>query len=270
MRFVLLLAATLAGASALGACAASSAEEDDYWLGSDEVPVDPYDEPPPEFVPSAEQDAGAFSVPERPRADGGSKAPADAGASAPDAAPTPACPGLAAGSLVIVELLIKSVDGAGDGAEWVELKNPNDCVLTVPPGLRVLSPRGTTSHDVATVTTAFELPPQAQFVAGGSGAPVHADWPTIRWSSADTLKNSGDTVRIELGETATPLLVDAVVYPAFSNLTAARSIAFPSDCPPPARASFSNWSGSFADYPPGPLVGTPFTPNDDVTCAPMP
>lgn len=263
MRFVLLIAA-----AGLCACAAADVADDDSF--DDSVPIDPYREPPPLFEPTSEEDAGAFQVPERPRPDGGSKPPppADSGSSEPDAGPPPACAPIAPGSLILVELMIKQIDGAGDGAEWVELQNPNECTLTVPAGLRILSPRGASVNDVATVATAFELPPHAQFVAGGASAPSHAELPTIRWSTLDTLKNTGDSVRVELGDGAETLVIDTLTYPSFSNLFAARSLAFPSDCPAAARATFSNWSGSFADYPPGPLVGTPFTPNDDVTCAP--
>ena len=279
MRFVLAVAAGLAAAAL--ACASAPAAKDDARGGvgsDDDVLVDPYLDPPNPFEPNSEEDAGAFSVPEHPRAqsdagaavDGGPVV-ADAGTEPgePDAGPPPRCGPIATGSLQIVELLIKSIDGAGDTAEWVELLNPGDCTLEVPVGLRILSPRGTV-NDVATVTTAFSLPPKGQFLAGGAGAPGHAEWPTIRWTTADTMKNTGDTVRVEYGEAAAPIVVDAVTYPSFTNLFAARSIAFPNDCAPEARASFANWSGSFADYPPGPLTGTPFAPNDDVTCAPLP
>lgn len=265
MRFVLLI--VVAG---LSACAAADTVDDDSF-DFDEVPVDPYREPPPAFSPSSEQDAGAFSVPERPRApDAGSESPPDAGSvvEADASIPPPAaCGAFGVGSLLLVELMIKHVDGAGDRAEWVELKNPADCVLTVPAGLRIVSPRGS-ALDVASVERAFELPPFGQFVAGGAAAPSHASLPTPRWTSSDVLKNSGDEVRIELGDSAAATVIDSLTYPQFSNLTAARSIAFPSDCAAQARASFQNWSGSFADYPPGPLVGTPFAPNDDVTCLP--
>ena len=267
MRFVLLFSASLAG---LGACTSAPSEGSDGWNDwGDEVGIDPYEEPPPEFVPNSEIDAGAIAVPERPRGDAGAPPPrADAGPT--DASAPGACAPLGPGSLLVVELLIKSIDGAGDRAEWVELKNPADCVLSVPAGLRVLSPRGTGADEIATVETAFELPPFAAFLAGGPDAPSHPSLPTLRWAAADTLKNTGDTVRIEIGEAAAPVIVDSLVYPSFSNLYRARSVAFPSDCPDAARASFSNWSGSFADYPPGPLVGTPFASNDDVTCAPPP
>lgn len=276
MRFVLVLAVSGAVATAALACASTPAD----GLGGpdvgsdDDVLVDPYPDPPTSLAPNSEQDAGAFSVPERPRLapDGGADAgDADAGSAPdePDASPPPSCGPLAVGSLVLVELLIKSADGAGDRAEWVELLNPGACTLEVPVGLRIVSPRGT-SDDVATVTTAFTLPPKGQFLAGGPGAPSHPSLPTIRWSQSDTLKNTGDTVRVEYGEGATSIVVDTLSYPSFSNLFAARSVAFPNDCAPLARGSFANWSGSFADYPPGPLTGTPFAPNDDVTCAPPP
>lgn len=277
MRFVSRFVGSLAIGLALAgvACAAVGIVDDEGKSGvgnDDDVGVDPYGEGANVFEPNTEQDAGAFSLPERPRTDAGSSVPvpdAGVGPNVPDAAPPPLCGALGAGSLLVVELMIKSIDGAGDLAEWVELRNPNDCTLEVPVGLRVVSPRGTAS-DVATVTAAFTLPPYGQFLAGGPSAPSGSSAPTLRWTPADTLKNTGDVIRIELGDVAAPLVVDSLTYPSFSNLFAARTVAFPSDCPAAARSNFANWSGSFADYPPGPLVGTPFAPNDDVTCAPLP
>ena len=254
--------------AALAACAQASSGIETQRPGvddRDEVGVDPYGEPTPEFVPNSEIDAGELDVPERPKPkpDGSALEPDGGTPTERDAAPPPACDDLAAGSLVIVEILVKSIDGAGDKAEWVELENPRECVLQVPAGLRVLSPRGTLV-DVATVTTAFALPPHAHVLAGGPDAPGHDAWPTFRWTASDALKNSGDVIRVELGETAAPLVVDSVLYPQFNGLTAGRSVAFPSDCPAEARADFSNWSGSFAQS--GALTATPFAPNDDVTC----
>lgn len=237
--------------------AVTPAEDDPY----DPVGIDPYIPEPPIFDP-VEVDAGSIDVPERPRApDATAPSPPTPDAGPDGAVVIPQCAPLAPGALEIVELMIKSIDGSGDRGEWVELRNPNACILQIPAGLRVISPRGA-ALDVATIEAAFELAPGAAFLAGGAEAPSHPTLPTARWSSVDTLKNSGDEVRVELDGT----LIDSLTYPSISNLTARRSIAFPSDCDGSQRANLQSWSGSFATD--GTLTATPFAANDDVTCPP--
>lgn len=263
------------GVSFLGACASDPATS----TKKKRTPVEPGDEfyasdnSPSEqgLSPTTNPDSGAFSpAGERPAP---TVAPGkDAGGTSVDGGasdggtvqPKVFCSGaLAAGDLVIAELLIMSRPGSGDDGEWVEIKSARTCWLKVK-GLSIESPRGTTGLDTVTITEDFELAPNGTFIVADSVNPArnHAlPGKIFSWASTDVLKNDGDTVALKIGTTT----VDTLTYPAFSNLEPGRTLAFPSDCPGGVRNDWARWSLTFAVYTAG-FKGTPNAANDDVAC----
>jgi len=263
----------LAGASFLLACVTQQAAGKKRKLD----PVDPGDdfydddaEQPQPIEPAYVNDAsGAFGAGSRP-ATGAKDASAknDAGVIGNDAGPVTVktyCTGpLAAGDLAIVEILITSRSGSGDTGEWVEIQNTHDTCWLKVQGVTIESPRGTSAPDVATVATALEVAPGGTFVVASSSDPTKNNGLTgdvIGWSATDVLKNDGDTVTVKSGTT----VLDTITYPAFSNLEAGRSLAFPSDCAKNQRSDWARWSLTFTERVPG-QKGTPNAPNDDVAC----
>jgi hypothetical protein len=263
-----LLLASFAAATTLLACASADAKKK-------RQPVDPgdefgWDESPTEtpIDTQIEPDSGAFGAPERPAAN------KDAGGVVLDAGSPDASDGgpvdktyclgpLAAGDLAIVELMISSRSGSGDDGEWVEIRSTRDCWLVLD-GVAVESPRGTAAPNVATVAAGLELAPGATFVVAGSADPGKnhgVPAPVFAWNATDVLKNDGDTVTVKAGG----VVVDTLTYPALSNLTPGRSLAFPSDCAAGDRADWQRWSLTFASFAAG-FQGTPNAPNADVAC----
>jgi hypothetical protein len=178
--------------------------------------------------------------------------------------PIGACPQpLAPGDLMIDELMIESVAGAGDYGEWLEVKSNVDCLADLR-GLHGECPRGA---KVATFDVASDvwLPPRGTFVVADSSDPaINHDLPgvVIAWfgQPGDVLRNKGTTITLSLSAS----LLDTVTYPALS-LAVGNSVAFPSDCDPSLRSDFTNWLPSNASWFPG-FLGTPNAPNADVVC----
>lgn len=237
------------------------------------TPVDPgaeyYDDDPPEdedpLDPISNDDPGAFGAASRPKSP---DAAADAGSPDSGAATKAFCSGpLKAFDLQISELMIASRAGAGDGGEWVELKNIRACWLKLR-GVTIESPRGSSGVDRATVEEDLELGPGESLVVAGSADPAknHAlPGPLVAFGTTDVLKNSGDTIVVKSGD----VVIDTLTYPAFSNLEAGRSIAFPADCNVSVRADWTRWSLSFGTWTGGAsggMKGTPNATNDDVAC----
>jgi hypothetical protein len=243
------------------------------------TPVEPGDEfyasdnPPSEqgLSPTTNPDSGAFS-PASERAAPTVGPDKDAGGTLVDAGsndggtvqPKVFCTGaLAAGDLIVSELLISSRAGSGDDGEWVEITSARTCWLKVK-GLSIQSPRGTTGIDAVTITEDYELAPHGTFIVADSAdaAKNHAlPGKVFSWGAADVVKNDGDTVALKIGAT----VVDTVTYPAFSNLVPGRTLAFPSDCPGSVRNDWARWSLTFTVYAAG-FKGTPNAANDDVAC----
>jgi hypothetical protein len=235
------------------------------------TPVDPGDDFFDDDVPAAEEglspttnpDSGAFGASARPAAPK-EAGPADAGPA--DAGPIPKvyCDGpLAAGDLVLDELLVASRSGSGDDGEWVEIRSTRDCWLKLK-GLTVASPRGAATTNQAQIAEDYELDPHGTFVVADSTDPLKnhgLPGKVFAWDAADVLKNDGDVLKLELGAT----VIDTHTYPAFSNLTPGRSLAFPDDCAPGVRSDWTRWSLSFAEWKPT-WKGTPNATNSDVAC----
>ena len=270
-----LLTVAVTGAAFLFACASAPATS----ARKKKTPVDPGDdffgdEPTSSedgLTPTPNEDSGAFTpAAARPAPPGGSKDDAgtvtvDAGAS--DSGIVEAkvyCAGpLAAGDLVVSEMLITSRAGMGDDGEWVEVTSTRSCWLKLQ-GVSIESPRGTTATNAVTIGDDYELAPKGSFVVADSADPAknHAlPGKVYAWGASDVLKNDGDTVSVKLGGT----VVDSVTYPAFSNLTAGRTLAFPADCPGNVRSDWTRWSLTFDAYAAG-FQGTPNATNDDVAC----
>ena len=174
------------------------------------------------------------------------------------------CPGPASsGDLVITELMIESVVGAGDHGEWLEVASTLDCALDLR-GLRGTAP---TAGKVRTFDIGDDvwLPGHGTFVvADSSNAAINHSLPgmVLTWSGqpGDVLRNKGGTVTLE----SSGVLVDSVTYPAMT-LVAGASVAFPSDCPASRRVDWTAWQPSVDSWFPG-FLGTPNAPNDDVHC----
>ncbi len=170
---------------------------------------------------------------------------------------------LAPGALVIDELMIASVAGAGDDGEWIEVASTLDCAVDLA-GLHGETPRGA---QVATfdVTGDVWIPPRGRFVIADSSDPAinhYLPGLVIPWFGhlGDVLRNKGTSVTL----TWSGALIDSVTYPALS-ITVGTSITFPSDCDLTARSDWSQWQRSTASWFPA-FFGTPNGPNDDVHC----
>lgn len=262
------------GAAFLFACAADPAVS----TKKKRTPMEPGDEFYDDDIPSVEEglaptsseDSGAFGAPERPATAGPSKQDAgnvlvDGGSDGGVVVPPPKvfCVGpLAAGDLQVSEMLISSRAGSNDDGEWVEVRSTRTCWLKLQ-GLAIESPRGAAVNGV-TVADGYELEPKGSFVVADSADPVKnhgLPGKVYAWATTDVLKNDGDTLSLKLG----PTVVDTVTYPSFSNITAGRAIAFPSDCPAAVRSDWQRWSLTFNQYQVG-FKGTPNGANDDVAC----
>ena len=274
-RFASIVTVAVTGAAFLLACAAAPAAS----TKKKKTPIDPGDDffandptsSEEGLTPTANEDSGAFTpAAARPagggsKGDGGPVVTVDAGAD--DAGTVAAkvyCAGaLQAGDLAVTEMLIDSRAGTGDDGEWIEITSTRTCWLKLQ-GLSIESPRGTTAVNAVAINEDFELAPKGSFVVADSGDPAKnhgLPGKVFTWGAADVLKNDGDTLSLRLGAT----VVDTVTYPAFSNLEAGRTLAFPSDCPASVRSDWTRWSLTFDAYAVG-FKGTPNATNDDVAC----
>jgi hypothetical protein len=181
-----------------------------------------------------------------------------------DAPPEGACAApLAAGGLVIDELLIESVAGAGDYGEWLEVRSTLPCAIDLR-GLHGECPSGAKVRTFD-VTDDLWLAPTDSFVVADSIDPaIDHDLPgiVIPWSGqpGDVLRNKGGTVSLRVQDA----LIDSVTYPAL-KLIVGTSVAFPADCPLERRSDWTVWQASNSSWFPG-FRGSPNAPNIDVTC----
>lgn len=188
----------------------------------------------------------------------------EAAAPPDDAAPDGACSQpLAAGDLVVGELMIESVAGAGDYGEWVEIASALPCMAN----LRGLHGETADGAKVRSFDVGFDLwlPPGATFVVADSLDPTlnhQLPGTVIAWSGhpGDVLRNAGGTLTLRVGD----LVVDSITWPAY-KLGVGTSLELPADCPPGAAGDFSRWQPAVASWFPG-FRGTPNAPNADVTC----
>ena len=212
---------------------------------------------------SDDSGVGAVGLDAAPVLEGSSPAPPagppfDAGEAGVCGAP----PG--AGDLIVTELMIESVAGAGDHGEWLEVASTVGCALD----LRGLQGSAPTAGKVRTFDIADDLwlAGYGTFVvADSSNSAINHSLPgtVVTWSGqpGDVLRNKGGTVTLERAGT----LVDSVTYPSMA-LVAGVSVAFPSDCPAGRRPDWTAWQPSVGSWFPG-FFGTPNAPNDDVSCS---
>ncbi len=276
VRFRWLLAVPLSAAALLLACSDAPKAARTPVIPGDEfyqdeepiVPSDPDTINPNGFAAGERaapaDDAGA--VPDASSDASTDARPVDGSVPVVDAGPlVPTyCSGpLALGDLIVTELLISSRAGSGDDGEWVELTSTRTCTLRLG-GLVVESPRGT-AMDQATLPATAEVAPLGKILVVGTTAKAAGfalPEPTFVFSATDVLKNDGDRITVRSGLT----IIDRLDYPAFSNLTASRSIAFPKNCPANVRTDWARWSLTFSTYASGAQRGTPGRDNTDVTC----
>jgi hypothetical protein len=170
---------------------------------------------------------------------------------------------LAPGDLVIDELMIESVAGAGDHGEWLEVESTVGCALD----LRGLHGNAPSGNKVRTFDIGDDLwiPAFGTFIVADSSVPaINHDLPgpVAVWygQPGDVLRNKGGTVTLQYAG----LLIDSVTYPSMT-LTAGGSLAFPHDCDPSRRSDWTAWQPSTASWFPG-FYGTPNAPNTDIQC----
>jgi hypothetical protein len=192
------------------------------------------------------------------------EASVDASVSTVVSPPDGACSApLAEGDLVIDELLVESVAGAGDYGEWLEVASTLPCAIDLR-GLHGECPSGAKVRTFD-VTDDVWLAPGGTFVVADSVDPaIDHDLPgtVIAWSGqpGDVLRNKGGTVSLLLGDA----LIDSVTFPAL-KLVVGASVAFPADCPPARRSDWTAWQTSTSSWFPG-FFGTPNAANTDVIC----
>jgi hypothetical protein len=209
-------------------------------------------------------DGGGAPAPTDPDAGGTVVATPEAAPGPIDAAPDGACTQpIAAGDLVVDELMIESVAGAGDYGEWLEIASTLPCTVDVG-GLH-----GETSDGakVRTFDVSFDLwlEPGATFVVADSPDPTlnhQLPGTVLAWSGhpGDVLRNAGGTLTLRLGD----LLLDSITWPAY-KLGVGASVELPDDCPRASAGDFGRWQPASASWFPG-FRGTPNAPNTDVIC----
>jgi hypothetical protein len=186
----------------------------------------------------------------------------DGGAPLPDGA---CLASLGAGALMIDELMIESVAGAGDDGEWLEVASMVDCVANLR-GLHGECPRGSKVARFD-VTVDLWLPPKGTFIVADSADPaIDHSLPgaLVTWlgHTGDILRNQGTTVTLS----ANGVVIDSLTYPSLALMVGV-SYAFPNECDPSLRADFTRWETSSASWFPG-FHGTPNAPNTDVAPCP--
>ena len=172
---------------------------------------------------------------------------------------------LGAGDLLIDELMIESVAGAGDDGEWLEVANLAGCALNLR-GLHGECPVGAKVHSFD-VTADLWLAPGGTFILADSPDPAvnhYLPGLVLAWSGhpGDVLRNLGGTVTLTVGG----VLVDTVTWPSLKP-PIGTSVELPADCPAEDDADFGVWQPSTASWFPG-FQGTPNAPNTDVQCPP--
>ena len=232
------------------------------------------DASPAGFVPgddsaSADDAASATDDALSSADDAGLRAHADGAGRGTDGPPFDAGEGgvcnkpLAAGDLVVDELMIESVAGTGDYGQWLEVRSTLGCALDLR-GLHGECPNG---KKVATfdVTADLWVPALGTFLVADSSDPaIDHDLPgtLVVWAGGpgDVLRKKGTTITLESGG----VLIDALTYPALA-LTVGASVSFPSDCADSDRSDWTKWQTSTFSWFPA-FFGTPNAPNDDVLC----
>jgi hypothetical protein len=170
---------------------------------------------------------------------------------------------LGEGDLLIDELMIESVAGAGDDGEWLEVTSTVGCAINLR-GLHGDCPVGAKVHTFD-VTEDVWLPPGGSFIIADSQDPaVNHDLPglVLAWSGqpGDVLRNLGGTVTLSANDE----LIVSLTWPDW-KVAVGVSMALPADCPPSDAGDVDPWERSIWSWFPG-FYGTPNAPNVDVPC----
>jgi hypothetical protein len=193
-------------------------------------------------------------------------AEAEVDAATPDGAPAGACAQPPTpGDLVIDELMLESVAGAGDYGQWIEVASTVSCTLNLL-GLHGECAKGSKVNTVD-VTSDLWIPPGGTFLIADSSDPAvdhYLPGTLLVWfgQPGSVLRKEGGTVTLSLGSA----LIDSVTWPSLKPIVGA-SVSFPSNCAPAQRTDWSRWQTSTFSWFPG-FFGTPNAPNNDVQCPP--
>jgi hypothetical protein len=168
-----------------------------------------------------------------------------------------------AGDLVIDELMIESVAGAGDDGEWLEVTSTAGCAVDLR-GLHGECPVGAKVHTFDVVDDVW-IPPGGTFIIADSEDPAvnhYLPGLVLAWSGqpGDVLRNLGGTVTLSTGD----VLIVSLTWPSM-KLTIGTTVELPADCPAGDADDFGEWQLATASWFPG-FYGTPNAPNTDVQC----
>jgi hypothetical protein len=167
------------------------------------------------------------------------------------------------GNLVIDELMLESVAGAGDDGEWLEVASTAACAVNLS-GLHGECAVGAKVYSFDVADDVW-LEPGATFVVADSLDPAvnhYLPGLVLAWSGhpGDVLRNEGGTVTLTSGGE----LVVSLTWPSLKPVVGT-SIEFPADCPAGDVDDFDDWEDAVASFFPG-FQGTPNAPNLDVSC----
>ena len=186
--------------------------------------------------------------------------PVDAGVDAPCTQP------VGARDLLIDELMIESVAGAGDDGEWLEVASTASCAVNLR-GLHGECPVGSKVHTFDVVEDTWLLPGGTFIIADSQDPAVNHDLPglVLAWSGhpGDVLRNLGGTVTLSDGDVP----VVSLTWPSLLPLVGAtvelsRPIA-------PSRTPTTSAPGRRRRRPGvRSFIGTPNAPNTDVAESP--
>jgi hypothetical protein len=240
-------------ATAFGDDASALAAGDDSGWSDD---GDDAGDPPWDAVASIGVDAvGPLSI--------GDSAAADTSTAADAMPDAPCTQPLGAGDLFVDELMIESVDGAGDDGEWLEVQSTAACAVNLR-GLHGECPVGAKVHTFD-VSEDIWIPPGSTFIVADSADPAvnhYLPGLVLSWAGqpGDVLRNEGGTVTLSDGN----VLVVSLTWPALKPIVGA-SVELPADCPVDDVDDFDEWQTSTSSWFPG-FLGTPNAPNTDVMC----
>jgi hypothetical protein len=170
---------------------------------------------------------------------------------------------LGAGDLLIDELMIESVAGAGDDGEWLEVESTADCAVNLR-GLHGECPVGAKVHTFD-VTGDVWIPPGGTFLIADSPDPAinhYLPGLVLAWSGhpGDVLRNLGGTVTLS----TQGVVVDSLTWPSLKPPIGG-TVELPADCPTSDADDFGVWQPATSSWFPG-FYGTPNAPNTDVQC----
>jgi Lamin Tail Domain len=167
------------------------------------------------------------------------------------------------GVLVIDEMMIESVAGAGDYGQWIEIANTSSCAVDLS-GLHAECPVGSKVRTLDVGEDVW-IPPGGSFVIADSTDPAinhYLPGTVLAWDGdpGSVLRKSGGTISLM----ANDAIVDSVTWPKLAVLVGV-SVEFPASCSPSQRSDWTAWQDAMSSWFPS-FYGTPNAPNTDVSC----